>query len=176
MMLSMAPAKVVRIRGKPETFSPEEIAAIRAAIRGYYKRNGMTGAKLGEKLGVSQQTANGYVNGTGGFSLPTARAIAWMLGYDGIDELLREHGALKVPDFVAAKLGKSPSQGDAARMACRLGVSETAIERVNARIGDAHHIPRWWMDKYIQEQAALDEERLQTAEDRARSHKRPTSA
>lgn len=168
MMLSMAPAKVTRLRGKPETFDEAENAAIRDALRGYVQRNKLTGEELGRKLDVSQQTAGGYVNGTGGFSWPAARSIAWLLGFEGVDELLKEYHAFKGPKGQAnTNAGTGDERDDARRFARRLGVSEEAMSRVDARLGDQHHIVRWWVDRYSQEQTSIDEERLRAAETKA---------
>lgn len=174
MMLSMAPAKVSRLRGKPEQYTHEEAEAIRSALKGYANRNDFKSAAIGEQLGVSQQTANGYLNGTGGFSRPAANDIARLLGFDHAEDLLREHkiGLQRDPT------PKLPEREDATRIARRLGVSETAIDRVNVRIGETHHIARWWVDKYIQEQASVDEERLRAAEEKTgkTERRKPRSA
>lgn len=163
MMLSMAARKSKR--GKFETFDDDENATLRQALVEYVDANKLSTNDLKPLLGVSQQTAAGYVNGSGGFSRPAARQLCWLLGYEGIDDFFKAKGAFRTRNGVAQPQKATP-QAFAMSLAQRVNVSDLAIKRVNERYAnESHHIERWWLDRYIQEQSAVDAERLRRLDD-----------
>lgn len=154
-MLARVMPESDRKRGKPETFRKEQNEALREELVEWADTNGYTSERIGELLGVGQQTASGYLNGTGNFSWPAACALAWHRGYQGVDEMLIEHGVFRD----GAKITRTDRE-HAEHLAHKMKLSEVAIERVNAREKEApHHVPSWWVDKYIQEHRAILEER-----------------
>lgn len=166
MMLAMSPRRTKR--GKFETFDEDENEALRQALSEYVAKNDLSTTDLKPLLYVSQQTAAGYLNGSGGFSRPAARQLAYLLGYDGVDDFLKAHGVFRSnPRDKNANGNRNdePERAMAMSIGRRLGISELAMSRVNKRFGSDHHVSRWWVDRYIQEQAAVDEERLRRLED-----------
>ena len=168
-MLAMATKRPKR--GKFETFDDDENEALRAALQEYVAKNNLSTNDLKPILFVSQQTAAGYLNGSGGFSRPAARTLCWLLGYEGIDDFLKAKGVFKTSAGVKAVKKEGVPQDFAATLARRVGVSDLAMARVNKRYAnETHHIERWWLDRYIQEQTAVDEETLRRLEE-ARNNK-----
>jgi hypothetical protein len=155
-MLALVVAGSDKKTGKPETFTKEQNDALREELVEWADAHNYVSERLGELLGVRQQTANGYYNGTGNFSWPAACALAWQLGYLGVDELLIEHNVLRHDGVKVERTDR----GHAIALARRMHLSEVAIERVNAREKEAtHHVTHWWVDRYIQEHRAILEER-----------------
>jgi hypothetical protein len=174
MMLAVAHRKPKR--GKFETFDDDENAALREELQAYVAKNGLSTNDLKPILLVSQQTAAGYLNGSGGFSRLAARQLCWMLGYEGVDDFLRAKGVFKVGPNRVAGTGPTTPQEFAMTLARRVGVTDLAMDRVNKRYErEPHHIERWWLDHYIQEQSAVDTERLRRL-DEARRPRRDDDA
>lgn len=166
-MMNFVAAKKAKL-GKFETFDDDENEALRRALREYADKNKLSTTDLKPILFVSQQTAAGYLNGSGGFSRPAARQLCWLLGYEGIDDFLKSAGVFRSRPGVDLKLVKEPMtpQAFAATLARRVNVSELAMSRVNKRYEhESHHVERWWLDRYLQEQSAIDEEQLRRLED-----------
>lgn len=183
MMFATAMAKRER-PGKPQNFLPEQSRAIQEALKRYCDREKIKSTQLGELLQVTQQTASDYLNKPGaGFTFTSANAIAWLLGYEDVVQLLRHYNVLggppPMPDEVKVVRGKvkglngeadgqlavgeHPERAHAIRVARQLGVSDVAINAVIERVGDEHHVARWWTTKFSHEQDAIDDHRIREA-------------
>lgn len=78
--------------GRPVSYSVNENAALRAALRNYRARLRCSQAEVGNRLGVGQQAASALLR-NGGFSRPTADRLAALLGFDCADALLETNRA-----------------------------------------------------------------------------------
>lgn len=85
-------------RGKPETFTPEQQGALRAALKEWIAEQRGAGVHLtqegiGELLGVVQQTAGRFLAHEGtGVSYASATKIARLTGAAGVDEFFAKRG------------------------------------------------------------------------------------
>ncbi len=149
-----------RVAGrKPEAFTERENAAMRHVLKTLRDRHGWSQAETGRRLNIGQQAAGVILNKSGGFSRPTALALAVLCGFDSPESMLEDLGA-------RADAKKAPEGwGDrdlAAGIARRLGYEERAIERVIAKYTDSRYASqpsRWWMDRIVHEAAELAAER-----------------
>lgn len=143
---------------KPEAFTKTENAAMRHVLATMKERLGWSQAETGKRLGIGQQAVGTILNRRGGFSLPTAMALAQLAGFESPIAMLRDLGALADPK---AAPGGWPDRDLALGHARRLGYPEAAIERVLARFTEQRYAsmpPRWWMDAVVFETKALEAE------------------
>lgn len=80
MMLSMGSARrekfPVRSGGKPQNYTREQNACLRAELEAWRKRSGLTKTAIGPRIGVSQQNVSNFLNNPrSGVSTPTAPDI-----------------------------------------------------------------------------------------------------
>lgn len=82
-------------RGKQQTFTDDQLTALRDAMREWEKRaenEGLSQREIGDKLLVSQQTYSKFMGGSSGASYMTATRIARLVGFDGVDAFFADRG------------------------------------------------------------------------------------
>lgn len=170
MMLSMGSARrekfPVRSGGKPQNYTREQNACLRAELEAWRKRSGLTKTAIGPRIGVSQQNVSNFLNNPrSGVSTPTAVAIAQAVGFPSPDDLFAARG---VPGFRANDASPAPhdptkaapeaQQAEGALHARAMRVSERAIQIVDSNVPRGQfHKASWWCQQYIQQQQSLDE-------------------
>lgn len=135
---------------KPETFTPEENAELRNALKELKEREGWTQAELGDVLGIGQQGAGTLLRG-GGFGRFTANKLALRFGYLSGDELLRARGAIANPMTVPRGW---QTREMAIANARQLGYPEEVLRRVVVKYQETQYSsvsPRWWNDRIVNE-------------------------
>jgi len=138
--------------GKPEAFTPEENAALRAALVEYKASTGLSDREIGDQIGIEQQNVSAKRK-SGGFSRPTAIALVKQLGYPTVEDFLAEKGVLAA--LKPAPQGSAWGDRDmAVRIASAMKLDPGAVDAVVKRHTDpaAKHWPcKRWVDKFIAE-------------------------
>jgi transcriptional regulator with XRE-family HTH domain len=145
---------MTRKRGRQETFPEADNDTLRDLLRAFVRAKeaepGWNQTRLGELLGVTQQTAGRYLR-DGKFSYPAAARLAALLGAASVDELLSRGRA---QDVATPWSGRD----EAVSAARRFGYEARAIDCVVARFTDetyAHRPTRWWLDRIVHEATEL---------------------
>lgn len=144
--------------GKPQVFSDEENATLRAELRALKNDRGLSQAAVGRLIGVGQPTA-GKLLGTrhAGMSRATANALARALNFRDAEELLLDRGALaamKQPPTGAAW----GNRDTAVRIAQHLKYDQAAIHAIVTRYPDDDYRTRsvkWWMIRFGEEETRM---------------------
>lgn len=149
------------VGGKPEAYTPEENAVLRAALRRMRELEELTQAGVGAIIGVEQQNA-GRLLAAGskvGMGRATANRLARHIGFRDAEHLLLETGVLaemQLPPPARSSMGVTWTERDrAVRLAPTLGYDLAAVEAVVARFTDdtSRHRPmKWWFDKFFAEE------------------------
>jgi transcriptional regulator with XRE-family HTH domain len=140
---------------KDESFSKDQRAAIRAELKAWMelrekneerrivhaevaRRLARLSEHEAEKFGTTQQTISRFLNG-GGIGWQLATRVALLLGYDGVDTLLRVKGLFPTATALDAREDDDSiaDRKAAARVARERGLSDEAIRMVRSYAGDA---------------------------------------
>lgn len=159
---------------KPESFTPDENEALRAALRALCEERGWKTAEAGRQLKIGQQAASRLLNGKGGFSRPTAEQLAVLLGVDGANALVRSAGASPNPMTVPRGWGDREL---AVTIARRLGYEEEVIRRVVVKFQEDQYksrTARWWNDRIVIEAAEYQATRDAPAVDQQQPNTQPS--
>lgn len=138
---------------KPETFNKAENEALRRALRGFVERAGSQAKAAAELKIIGQQAIGHILNRGGGFSLPTANALAVALGYEDAKAIINAAGAAPNPMTVPQGWANRELAVSIAR---RLGYPEEVIRRVVVKFQEDSHrnrTARWWNDRIVIEAA-----------------------
>lgn len=150
-----------RVKGPPRHLSPEQIGALRSALRDFDAERarstpGWNQTKLGDALGVSQQVAGRYLSTVAtGISYPTAIRIVELVAPTlTMDEFFASKG-------VGRPAAPNPERGNrslATNLARSIGVAELAVQTVLERYRDStfdSKPTKWWVGKFIDEDKDL---------------------
>jgi transcriptional regulator with XRE-family HTH domain len=160
---------VVKLRGKPENFTREQVEVLRRGLnqwiatenaeRAKANRKALTQAEIGEALGITQQTVGKLLSSPSGMSYQTATRLARLCRFAGVDELF----ASELGDrWLDEQKGIDVVQRSAIRHALHLEISLEAIEAVNKKLSGTHfQKARMWVDRYSAMQDAIDAARLE---------------
>lgn len=157
-----------RPRGKPFTFSPEQVELLVKLARHIYaerrkKSSAFNQTHLGLLLNMGQQNAGLLLRKDDvGLSYPSATRIAILSGFEGVDELFRAYGVFKTydpdePDVRPMTGDHWPNRALGRTIALRLGASPTAIDRAIKLHADSVYRdrpPKWWMNLFLSETEA----------------------
>lgn len=133
---------------------------MREELRAIKERNRLSDAKVGELIGVGQQTANSFLRGKTGLGRASALRLAIQCGYDSPETMLRELGVLASASD--AKEGWA-DRDLAVGIARRLRYDEAVIQRVIAKFTEDRYksmTARWWNDRIVHEAAEVEAEKL----------------
>lgn len=149
-----------QVSGKPANFTPEQIQALRRALRDYHERQQGLDSPWSQKrtadaIGVSQQVAGRLLGKEmAGLSLPTALAIVRLEGFETLDAFFAAHSPSPVNP--AAQRGNRDLGIILAR---RAGMADAAIAAVLDRYASSQYDNRpvkWWLGKFLAEDDDLD--------------------
>lgn len=97
-------ASIRKSRGQPRVFTDNQNAALHAGLRELQAKRKLSQAKLGELLGISQQTAGKLEKSdTAGFSNATAAYLVRALGYSSPETFFRAKGVGTPSELPEAK-------------------------------------------------------------------------
>jgi hypothetical protein len=158
----------VRERGKPETFTEEQLNALRTEFKKWCAQQApppLTQQQIGDIIGVSQQTAGRFLRTAhAGVSYQTATAIVQRLGFSGVDAFFDQRGLRKPPP--APSGGAWENREAAIVMGRRMRLRESALRRVVERFAEdrfkARDI-RFWLDRFQREHDDEEEHLLEVA-------------
>lgn len=171
--------------GRQHAFNDVEKEALRESLEKYKQLNDLTGAALGEILGVGQQQASDYLRGARMGRPAALRFVKRFGGYNSVEDFLAEEhniiegerierprvkrvkgrtSATGTSDQGEMAVASHPEREDAANRVRHLGVTDRAIENVIARFhNEPRHESMWWASKFISEQEFLNEQTRQRA-------------
>lgn len=143
--------------GKPANFKPEQVQALRRALREYHDRQGKTAAARGERwsqlrtadaIEVSQQVAGRLLGKeVAGLSYPVATEIAKLEGFETVDEFFRAH----TPSTVVPE-NERGNRDLGIKLAQRAGIADAAIAAVLTAHASSQYDNRpakWWLKKFV---------------------------
>lgn len=133
---------------KPETFTPEENAALRVALAAERAARGLSQRAMGDLLDAGQQAVATWEKG-GGFGRQNADRLAQLIGFADASAFLRGKGASPNPMTVPREWGDREL---AVSIAKRLGYEAEAIRRVVVKFQEDQYKSRparWWNDRIV---------------------------
>lgn len=126
---------------------------MRFILRRLKERGKWSQEVTGKRLGIGQQSVGKILSKNGGFSRPTALALARLSGFESPEDMLRDLGVLAdVKDAPEGWVERDLAVGTARR----IGYEDAAIDRVIARHATSEYASkpaRWWMDRIVYEAA-----------------------
>lgn len=160
-----------RMSGKPEAFSDEENAVLRAEFRRLREQYKWSQTEAGRQIGIAQQNAGRLLgaNPESGMSRTTANRLARLCGFRDAEDLLLHKGVLAEMQPLPGG-ARWRDRDIAVRIARHIGYDAGVIEAVVARYTGAEHqhkSMKWWNVKIVLEQmtrAAEGEERTYVVE------------
>lgn len=154
--------------GKKAAFTDAENEVLRGRLREYRQERGLTQREMGELLGIEQQNIGRLESkARTGLNRTTANALAHLLKYRDVEELLLAEGVLaelRAPPPRHSSTGAGWSDRDmAVKIAASMKIDPVAVQAVVARFTeDSHrHKPiKWWVTKFGNEEIERAAERI----------------
>lgn len=147
-----------QVSGRPPNFKPEQLQALRRALKEYDEQMKKLATARGERwsqellgdaIGVSQQVAGRIVSDAVavGLSYPVATAIAALEGFKSVDDFFADH-----TKSVVVSEAQRGNRDLGIRLAQRAGVSDATISEVLSTYAGTQYDNRpvkWWVKKFI---------------------------